>query len=122
MRAIDLGLPAIHDDPVFVWAIDVFRSQHGLPTGSYSACGCEDVVITVAFVQLRAFDRGMVYAAVKHHLSVVEKLRPVGTHAVDREYAFYAGAAVGPGMDQVGVAVIVPEWRRIDPAFCLSDQ
>src|SRR6185503_4367416 len=115
MWSINEGGPAIHDDAVFVRAVDVLRTQHSLPAGSDAARGREDVVVAVTFVELWSFDRRMVNAAVEHHLPLVEQFGSVGTHAVNREDAFYAGPAVGPCMDQVRIAVVVPERRRIDP-------
>src|SRR5512134_552292 len=113
MRSIDVSLSAIHDDAVFVWAIDVFCAQYCLPSGSDASGGRKDVVITVAFVKLWSFDRWMVGSAVEHCFAVVEKFRAVGTHPINRENTLYPRAAVGPGMDQVRIAIIVPEWSGI---------
>src|SRR5687767_674360 len=119
--SVDVSLPAIHHDAVLVRAINVFRSQNGLPARCHAARGGKDVVIAIAFIKLRSFDRGMVQAAIEYCLAIVEEFRAVRAHLINRENTLDAGAAVGPGMDQVGVAIIVPERSRIDPTPRASD-
>src|SRR5262245_33101110 len=61
------------------------------------------------------------FMAVEDGLAIVEDPGAVRAHRVDGQDAVDPGAALGPGVDEIRLAVVVPERRRIDPALGLAD-
>src|SRR5262245_44258863 len=122
MRPVDLGLTAVHHDTIFIWTIDIARTQNRLPSVGDATRGREDAVVTVTLVEFWTFDRRLMGATIENHRAFVEQFRAVGAHAIDREDALYSGTAIGPCVDQVRVAVFVPERAGIDPSLRGFDQ
>ena len=122
MRAVHHGPALAQDDAVFIRAEDALRAQHSLPTCLDAAGRGKHVVVSVAFVHLRAFHRGMVGVAIEDDLALVEQPGRVWLHAVQAEHAVDPCPALGERVHEVGVAIIVPERAGVDPALGLLDE
>ena len=111
----------MEDDAGVVGAVDGFGAADDLVAVGDAAAGGEDVVVAVAFVEFGAFDGGvMVGFSVEDELAVVEDGGGVGGHFADVEHVVASsGAGTCEGVDEVGVAVVVPEGAGVDPAFGL---
>src|SRR4030095_7625849 len=64
----------------------------------------------------------MMGTTIKHHLTIVQNPGAILTHLVDSQDALNAGATVGPGMNEIGVAVVIPKRTGIDPTLGASNQ
>ena len=110
---------------VLPWS-STMRSSYGPSTlrerrtvcqpGLHAARRREDVVVAVALVELRAFDRRVVLAAVEDHRALVGHAAAVGAQRVDVQHAVEPDAAVRPRVHEVHLPVVVPERAGVDPA------
>lgn len=88
-------------------------------------CGGEDPEPAVVLVEFGALQGEPAGDAVRvdDHLAVVEEGRGVGVHAVAGEAVLDARAGPGPGVDEVGlVVVVVPQRARVDEALALLEE
>jgi hypothetical protein len=114
------------DDARFVGAADVLGAVDGLRTGGDAVDGGEDPVGVAAFVEFRTFEgveaaRGAVFVD-DHDTVAIEDARAVGGEFVELEQVFFAGAAHGPGVHEVGATVGVPERARVDETAAAFDE
>ncbi len=115
VRAVNVRVPLGHDGAVLVGAERAFGAEHYLPSGGDAPGGGEDVVVAVVLVEFRAFD-GMVAvgeAVVDEH-RVPDKARSVGRHLRDGNSGVESSAALGPAVDEVCLAVLVPEGAGVN--------
>ena len=117
VRAVDFGCALCEYDLVIVRTEDVFGTQHSLPAFADAAGRRENIVIAISLVEFRSLDGGMIDHSVENRFSIVKQLSSFGTHAIDCQNALNPGPALGPGMNEVRIAVVIPERARIDPAF-----
>ncbi len=72
MRSIDPGLALCQNYPLFIWAIDLFRTERQLPARFNSSGRREDVVVAVTLVELWAFNRWVFVVAIKDDRAFVK--------------------------------------------------
>ena len=65
MRSIDGRITLRQYSLPFIRTIHILRTEHYLPTGWHTACRMEDIIITVSFVELRAFTRLVCFVTVE---------------------------------------------------------
>src|SRR5882672_12523601 len=62
----------------------------------------------------------MMSMSIKDDFAFVQNFFTVGAYPIDGQDTVNSGAAFGPGMHQISIAVIVPKRAGIDPAFGFS--
>ena len=117
MWAVDRRFALSERHLAFVWSVNALGTKGELPAGRNAAGRSEDVVITVELVEFWPLDRRVGVVPVKDHYAVVEQPRSVGAHPVDDENALDPGPAAGKSVYEIRIAVVVPEWARVDPAL-----
>ena len=108
MRAVNVGRARLQAAPSLVGAVYILASEHGLPTGYYTALGNAEVVVAVFLQELRAFG----HRSLIDRLTLVQKACPVGTHAMDDDRSGTYAAVT-----QIGLPVFVPERTGVFPAI-----
>ena len=117
MRTVHGGVPLVQNHFVLVRAKYVARTQHRLPSLCYPAGRSENVVPTVAFEKLWAFDGVLARRLMKHDAALVQQPRPVRRHGADAQAMLNASSRTGIRMDEVSPSVVVPERARINQTF-----
>ena len=117
-----LGVALVEHGAALVGPPRRLGAQDDLPAGLDAAGGSEDVVITVALIELGTLDRGMIAVAVEDHDVLADETLAVGRHLADAQHALEPGARTGPAVDEVGLAVVVPQGAGIDDAQDLFDE
>ncbi len=92
--------------PAFIGAVNVLRSQDGLPASLYSAFWYYQVVVVITFIDLGAF---RCFAHIDN-APLIQEFSPIGPHAVDNDRTRTYRA-----VSQVGLAIVVPERTGILP-------
>jgi len=125
VRAVDITVALRHDDARFIRPVDAARAEHRLPAMLDATGRGEHVVPARVLVQLRPFQRAVARqrVAIDDDLAgAVEQAAPVRRHAAQRQHIVEAGPALGPGMDQVSLAVVIPQRGRVDDALAGQEQ
>ncbi len=124
MGAVDRGPAAGEDDAVFVGAGEVAGAKHGLIAARDPAGWREDVVIAVALVEFRALERGPVRdpVAVDDRDAGVRHRGAVRGQLVEGEQIRDSRAALRPGVDEIELAIVVPERAGVDEPPARLDQ
>ena len=116
VRSVDPCTPLVQHDSVLVRAMQAFRSEDGLVAGANPTRGREHVIIAIALVEFRALEgrpsRDLV--SVDDDLAGIERTSPVRTQPVQCQKIRNTGTAPGPGVDEVKLAIVVPERAWID--------
>src|SRR6185369_14434011 len=122
MWAIDVR-PALSENNLrLVRTEDIFRTQSQLPSLLNATGRREDVVVTVALVELRTLDGRILRASCKDGPAFIEQFHAVGTHAADCQNAVDARPAFRKRADEIRLTIVVPERTGIDPALRGFDQ
>src|SRR5206468_10923136 len=101
MRTVDRRLPLLENDLVFVWTEHAAGSEYCLPAVRHTSGGRKDVVPAIPLVELRPFDRRMMFVAIEDEGSVVDDATAIGAHSVDREHAVESRSALCPGVNEI---------------------
>src|SRR5436190_13559204 len=119
VRPIDAALALREHHSSFIRAINIFGAQGQLPARLNASRRRKDVVETVSLIQLWALDRRIALVPVKDHRAIVEEFGAVLAHAAYNQDAFDSRTTARKGTHEIGLAVVIPERTRIDPAFGL---
>src|SRR5436309_14412680 len=117
MWPVDVGRTLCENHSTFVRAVDAFGAKRQLPARFDASRRSEDVVIAVAPIKFRTFDRWIVLVPVENYHAIIEQLRAVFAHATHNQDAFDSRAAPGERTHQIRFAIVIPKWTRIDPPF-----
>ncbi len=93
-----------------------------MPAKLYASPGSKDIVVAVSLVKLGAFNGGMDVMPVEYQDSIVQEPLSVLTHPMNHQDTFSFRAASGKCMDQVGIAILIPEWTGINPPLGRAQQ
>ena len=118
VRSVDRRLALREHDAVFVGTADTLRAEYGLPAGGNTTRRGENIIPAVALVELGALQRRVVgqLVAVDEVAKVVDDLRALGVQLEQGEHIFHVGPAVGPTVDEIDPAVVIPQRARVDEA------
>ena len=118
MRAVDGRLPLSQHHLVLVGAVGTTRAHGQLEARGHAARRTKNPVPTVALIELRAFAGAVLGAvAVEHDDRLADGAGAVGRKLAHGKYGGKARTRVGPAVDQVAAAVIVPKGRGVDIAL-----
>src|SRR5688572_25519200 len=122
MRSVYCRISLRENDLFLVRPVNIFRSENKLPTGRDATRRCRYVIVAVEFMEFWALDRRMLVVPVKNHDAIIQNARSVATHLVDDKHALDARAASCKRVNQIRIAVVVPQRARIDPTFRFLDK
>lgn len=122
MRAIDGGVTLFENNFIFVGAINLARTQNRLPTSGNPARRCQDVIPTVHFQEFGAFERWTFFGLMKYNFALAQQLGTVWRHGADPQLMFDVRPGAGISVDQIRLAVVVPERAGINQTLAGVDQ
>ena len=122
--AVDGGAALREHDAMLVGAVEMFRAEDRLVAGRDTAGGREDIIVAVALVEFRAFERAPAgdFVGVDDDLARVQGLAAVGAEPAQRQEVGDARTALGPAVNEIELAVVVPEGAGIDQAPAGKDE
>ena len=118
MRSVYRCLSLCHHDFRFVRAIDVFWAKYQLPTGCYPSCRSKNIIVSVAFIELRSF-YGMILSiiSVEHHHRIGNNFCSFWIQFANDEDTVHPTTTSGISMYQIYFSVFVPQRSCINHSF-----
>jgi len=117
MRPIHFG-PSLGDDsPDLIRAVNRGGAEDDLPPTGNATSWRRNVIETILLEKFRTFYCGMVNCSVEHDMAITEERTSIWRHRPDMEPMLDSSPGPCVGEDQVGIAIIVPEWTGIDESL-----
>ena len=116
---VDLRGALLEDDLLLVGTEDVAGAVDDLPADLDTPSRSQDVVPAVELMELRPLEIGMM-GSVDDLLVTRKEALGIRGHRTEMKDLLLTRAGEGVGVDQVGLAVIVPEKAGIDPSTALD--
>ena len=97
------------DHLALIRTVNILAANSKLPTLRHSACRSQNIVIAVLLIEFRTF-----HSVVPLNLSVIDEHRTtysngsIGRKFAHSKHAVKSATAVGPSIDEIDLAVIVP--------------
>ena len=84
-------------------------------SGRNTSCRTHDPIPTIALIELRSLAGAVLSAvAVEHDYRLADGLGTLCIHLTDGKHGCKLRAGVGPAVDEIAFAILVPEWGSID--------
>lgn len=120
MWAVDRRIPLREHDLLLVRAEGIAGTEDELPPVSDPACGGAQVVPAVALVELGAFAGGVTFGLVEDDLPLADQSSAIGAHLDDAELVLDPAARVGVRVDEIRLAILIPERAGVDEALAFE--
>ena len=122
MRAVDVGLALSQHNLMFVRTVGRLGAHGQLETVGNTSRRTHNPVPALALIELRTFAGAILRAiAIKHDDGLSDSLGAIGRHLANGEHGGKLRARIGPSVDQIATAIVVPQRSGVDIALATND-
>src|SRR5690606_6174652 len=120
VRTIHWRVALLQHDAVFIRTVNIFCAEDTLPARRYTTRRRKDVVVTITLVKFWPFQCAIfrqLIAVDYDGCFIIQNVARVRRHTTQRQLVADSGTTRSPGMQQICIAVVVPERCGINQSL-----